>query len=203
MQGTAGLRTRKKAETRHAIAAAALALATEHGPGDVTVEDIAAAANVSPRTVFNYFPTKEAAILGTDPERRAELLERLESRPADEAPLTALHEAFTEQFTLESALTSRTRALLAREHPALHRAYLASFAAFEDDLTAAMARRTGLDPHKDAYPRLVVAVALTAMRTAATHAIDLGRTADMPALIDEAFAAIAAGLTPPQAPPAA
>ena len=130
-------------------------------------------------------------------------IDRLLTDSAGEAPLTALHEAFTEQFTLESALTSRTRALLAREHPALHRAYLASFAAFEDDLTAAMARRTGLDPHKDAYPRLVVAVALTAMRTAATHAIDLGRTADMPALIDGAFAAIATGLTPPQAPPAA
>ena len=57
-----GLRERKKAETRQAIADAALALALERGPGDVTVDDIAAAAGVSARTVFNYFARKEDLI---------------------------------------------------------------------------------------------------------------------------------------------
>lgn len=55
-----GLRERKKAETRQALAEAALALAVERGPAAVTVDDIADAAGVSARTVFNYFPTKES-----------------------------------------------------------------------------------------------------------------------------------------------
>ncbi|HEY4377152.1 MAG TPA: TetR family transcriptional regulator [Acidimicrobiales bacterium] len=192
-----GLRERKKNETRHAISTAALELAIAHGPSAVTVDDIANAANVSPRTVFNYFPTKEAAMLGTDPDRRAELLERLEGRPADEPPLVAVHEAFRGLFSPEVAVVWRRRAGLVHDHPQLHSAYVAGFSAFEDALTDAIGRRTGLDPALDPYPRLLVSVAGTAMRVAVEHAIAGGRTSDLTALIDDAFATIAAGLPEP------
>jgi AcrR family transcriptional regulator len=198
MQDLMGLRERKKTETRQAIGAAALALAMEHGPGAVTVEAIAAAANVSPRTVFNYFPTKEAAMLGTNPHRRSEMLQCLEDRPPDEAPLEAMREAFRQFFTPEIAVVWRARAGLARDHPQLQSTYLASFASFEDDLAHAMGRRIGLDPARDPYPRLVVSVAGTALRVAVNHAIDLRRTAAMNDIIDTAFASIAAGLAPPE-----
>src|SRR5438045_3962862 len=91
-----GLRDRKKDDTRKAISRAALMLAVEHGPDGVTVDDIAAAADVSPRTVFNYFATKEYAILGLSPERAKEMAQSVRERPADEAPLTALRLALTE-----------------------------------------------------------------------------------------------------------
>ena len=58
------LRARKQRQTREAIHRAALRRALEYGIDNVTVAEVSAEANVSPRTFFNYFPTKEDAILG-------------------------------------------------------------------------------------------------------------------------------------------
>ena len=58
-----GLRARKKQKTREAIQRAALRLFTRQGYDETTVEDIAAAAEISPSTFFNYFPTKEDVVL--------------------------------------------------------------------------------------------------------------------------------------------
>ena len=68
-----GLRERKKRETREAIAAAAMALFLEHGFDAVTVADVARAADVSEKTVFNYFATKEDLVFfrGGGPPRGA------------------------------------------------------------------------------------------------------------------------------------
>jgi AcrR family transcriptional regulator len=63
-----GLRERKRTATRHAIERAALELSLDKGYENVTVDEIAEAADVSPRTFFNYFPSKEAAVLGHAPE---------------------------------------------------------------------------------------------------------------------------------------
>jgi AcrR family transcriptional regulator len=189
-----GLRERKKAATRRAIADAALDLAVERGPAAVTVDDIAATAGVSARTVFNYFATKEEAILGVNPDRRRELLEQLASRPAEETPLEAMRVALRGTDDA-GAVAWRTRAHLAREHPQLQSAYIAGFSSLEEELTGVVAGRIGLAPGDDPYPRLVVTVALGAMRVAVDHALATGHPiADA---IDEAFAAIAGGLALP------
>ena len=79
---TEGLRERKKRQTREAIAQAAMALFVEHGFDAVTVADVARAADVSEKTVFNYFPAKEDLVLLGGEERRAALIEAIRTRPA-------------------------------------------------------------------------------------------------------------------------
>lgn len=198
MHETVSLRERKKHETRHAIGSAALELALAHGPANVTVEDIAAAAAVSPRTVFNYFPNKDAAILGIDPSRRRELVEHLLARPADEDPLHAVQATFLELFTPATVTRWRTRARLVRDHPPLRSAYLESWSGLEEELATALAQRTGIDAAADPYPRLVVGVTVAALRVAVGHALDTGRADTVTDAVQTAFAAIAAGLPAPQ-----
>jgi AcrR family transcriptional regulator len=79
---TEGLRERKKRQTREAIAQAAMTLFHAHGFDAVTVADVARAADVSEKTVFNYFPTKEDLVLGHGAERTATLIEAIRARPA-------------------------------------------------------------------------------------------------------------------------
>jgi AcrR family transcriptional regulator len=195
-----GLRERKKQETRRAIARAALRLACKRGgPCSVTVEDISETANVSPRTFFNYFSTKEDAILDIDERRFARLGSLVLGRPADEAPLQALRQglvAISDDY-LEPVEEWSLRMQLIRDYPSLYPSYIASFALAEREMVTAIAARTGLDPSKHLYPSLVVGCALAALRLAASRWQAVGSCASLTDLIDEAFSRLAAGLTPP------
>src|SRR6184192_2770214 len=89
-----GLRERKKAKTRAAIQQHALRLFTEQGYDATTVEQIAAAAEVSPSTFFRYYPTKEDVVLYD--EYDPIFYQKVLDRPADEPPMVALHAAMRE-----------------------------------------------------------------------------------------------------------
>jgi AcrR family transcriptional regulator len=78
---TEGLRERKKRQTREAIAHTAMRLFAARGFDAVTVADVARAADVSEKTVFNYFPAKEDLVLHGGEERRAALIEAIRTRP--------------------------------------------------------------------------------------------------------------------------
>lgn len=80
----ASLRERKKRATRNALRRSAVRLVASRGLAAVTVEEIAAGADVSARTFFNYFPTKEDAVSGWDPAMLSDMVERLRKRPAGE-----------------------------------------------------------------------------------------------------------------------
>jgi AcrR family transcriptional regulator len=155
-----GLRERKKRQTREAIAKAAMALFALRGFDAVTVAEIARAADVSEKTVFNYFPAKEDLVLHGGDERRAALIERIRKRP----PGTSFVEPFrrgtmdfldqVEREPVEAIVTVprlvaqsaalRDRLFLAWEQEA---AVLAPILAHEagqapDDLVPAVAART-------------------------------------------------------------
>jgi AcrR family transcriptional regulator len=89
----AGLRERKKQRTRRTIVDTAHALFTERGYDATTIEAIAAGADVSVRTVFRYFATKEEVAVAPIDEVGDLALAALDNRPATEPPLAALRAA--------------------------------------------------------------------------------------------------------------
>jgi AcrR family transcriptional regulator len=89
---TAGLRERKKRQMRQLIAEAAAALFGERGYEQVSVSDVAKAAEVSEQTVYNYFPTKERLVLDHDDELRDRLTHLIRSRPSGISAAAAIRE---------------------------------------------------------------------------------------------------------------
>jgi AcrR family transcriptional regulator len=89
-------RERRTQQTRRAIVGAARELFESDGYAQTTVEQIAARADVAPRTFFRYFPTKETLLFAEFDEVRRDMLDELEQRPADEAPLQSLSIALAE-----------------------------------------------------------------------------------------------------------
>jgi AcrR family transcriptional regulator len=89
---TAGLRERKKQQTRSRIAAAAAGLFAERGYEQVTVADVARAADVSEQTVYNYFPAKDNLVLDQDEALRDRLVQLVRDRPPGVSPAAAIRD---------------------------------------------------------------------------------------------------------------
>ncbi|MEJ8646617.1 TetR/AcrR family transcriptional regulator [Streptomyces sp. MS1.AVA.3] len=90
-QPTPGRRERKKAQTRKALADAALRLFLEHGYDQVSVKDVAEAADVSVTTLFKHFSGKEALVFDQDTEQSAALVAAVRDREPGSTVLDALH----------------------------------------------------------------------------------------------------------------
>jgi AcrR family transcriptional regulator len=191
-----GLRERKKHETRIALRDAAMQLVNEHGLDKVSVEAIARAAGVSTRTFFNYFPSKEDAIIGIAPSMPAPMLDYLRNRPAGEPPLDAVRAAV--HATLESLQEDPDRWVQRRQlvdnHPGLAARYAARLAEMERDLVVEVAKRGGTDPDTDPYPGTVVGAALAATRVAMTVWQAQQQPTALADLLDEVFDHLASGL---------
>ncbi|MGW7679298.1 TetR family transcriptional regulator [Kribbella sp. NPDC054772] len=187
-----GLRERKKLQTREALADAALRLALEKGPDHVTVEEIAEAADVSVRTFFNYFPHKEHAILGRNPEHLERALERIRTAPDDESPLTTLRLIIGDVLhdLLSEGELSRRGELIMSSQSLLYHLMLLSLDD-ERQLSAALAERIG--------DQLRASLIVSAAGTACRVCVELHKTApdSSPAdLVDAAFELLAQGMDP-------
>jgi len=196
---TTGLRERKKLATRQALHEAALRLVAERGLDDVSVEDIAARADVSPRTFFNYFPTKDDAVLGLDPDAVQRQVRELADRPADESPVEALRAVAMRQAEEMAGETDLwpLRLSVIDANPALIGRLVAVFGESERVLAEAIAQRCGTRVGRDVYPTLLAGVAGVAMRTS-LHRWHAGYfTASLPDLVDEAWTVLASGLPAP------
>jgi AcrR family transcriptional regulator len=161
-----GLRARKKRQTHDALCLAARELAHERGLERVTVEEIAAAAGVSPRTFFNYFACKEEAVVGLEPNIVADLADELRARPVAESPTVALRAVLYAEADVEGMLRRwELRNQLVRAEPALLPRHLASLAELEEGLTAALAERLGVDPDADPMPGALISATFGIVRS--------------------------------------
>jgi AcrR family transcriptional regulator len=185
-----GRRERKKLATRQALQDVALRLVAERGLDQVTVEDISEAADVATRTFFNYFSSKEEALLGNLPEKVATVQRMVVDRPAGETPLEAVCQVLR---TMTLRLAERREERLLRQqvierHPGLLARQLGEYASFEQALAAAVAERLGAGRADALYCRVVAAVAVAAARSAvSTWMADKGRR-PLAGMVDAAFA---------------
>jgi AcrR family transcriptional regulator len=161
-----GLRERKKAERYRTIADAARQLTLDRGLDAVSIEDISAAADVSPRTFHNYYSCKEEAIVGIEPSGVASTADLLRSRPADESPFEALRALVLHAPDGLSAVGEQwaRRTELLRRYPSLLPFYLAGLAQTEEALVEALAERMGVDPDRDPQPSVLVSATLAVTR---------------------------------------
>lgn len=142
-----GLRERKKLATRRALQRAALSLAGERGV-DVTVEEICAEVDVSPRTFFNYFSSKDEALVGQAPTPPSDgALVPFEQAVGEDDLLLELCEPLGQHLreTLPSLDEMRQRRELLQRCPALMAHFVSGFWAVEQRLVLAVARRLRTD----------------------------------------------------------
>jgi AcrR family transcriptional regulator len=189
-----GLRERKKIKTREAIRSATYALVTEQGYEATTIEQIAEQAEVSPSTVFRYFPTKEDIVL-TD-EYDPVLLEGLRSRPADEPWPDSIRHVMREAIRTgvdEDVEVARLRTRLMVEVPAVRSRMMESMSVTGRMLCAAIGERTGRDP--DSLEVRVYAMALIGgLMEASLYWAERSHQDDLTSLVDRALAVLQHGL---------
>ncbi|QEV25148.1 TetR family transcriptional regulator [Streptomyces coeruleorubidus] len=160
------LRERKKQRTRDALLRAALELFATRGYEETTVDDIAAAVDVSQRTFFRYFAGKEETAFYVTRLAETQVVEAVRARPPGEAPLEALRRALLESWdtineTIEEIVPVDLHMRVYRvieSTPALLAAHLRRATELEEELARIIAEREGLDVDADPRPRIVVAL---------------------------------------------
>ncbi|MFD4696414.1 TetR/AcrR family transcriptional regulator [Streptomyces niveus] len=190
-----GLRERKKLKTRVAIREATYRLITDQGYEATTVEQIAAAAEVSPSTVFRYFPTKEDIVLTDefDPVMEA----AIRARPADEPPLESLRAVLRQ--AVEAILADEPEELLQRsklmlEIPAVRARMTETMAETSLLLSRAVADRTGRD-EGDLEVRVFTASVMAALREVTIYWAEHDQKENLAVLVDRALDSLEGGLS--------
>jgi len=204
MASQLGLRERKKQQVRQVIADTAEALFAERGFEQVTIAEIAQAADVSKKTVFNYFPAKEDLYFDQDQAMEAGLIRAVRERRPGESVLGACRRFYTDgldQMADQEAagpLTAHARILAAS--PALQARQREIFHRQEQSLAREIAATTGATSDQ-MEPRIIAAAVLGAMRALWEQGLAQlasGRPHPSPATLrddlDKAFGLLAGGL---------
>jgi AcrR family transcriptional regulator len=189
-----GLRERKKQRTRETIQREALRLIAEQGYDATTVDQIAAAAEVSPSTFFRYFPTKEDAIL--QDEYDPLLVAFIDARPADEGAVAAVrHGAVAAIRSLGDealpAVLARTKLILGT--PALRNRMLEQQLGSHEVIAQTLARRSGRSTD-DLAVRTAAAAITGALIAALLAWVESDDPAQFPILLDKALDHLERGL---------
>lgn len=191
-----GRRERKKAATRKAISDTATRLFLDRGFDEVSIREIAEAADVSPTTVFAHFPQKEALVFDEDDEQREQLVAAVRDRPRGASITRALHD-FLSAGSAESAeehgdAAHRRFIAFLDETPALSDYAARMWVRHEVALAAAIAEEFGLPgPSEEirAYARFVLQIQLLSLGSPDPQAmLDAGFR-----ILDEGWNSFAAG----------
>lgn len=167
-----GLRETKKLQTREAIAAAGMRLFVTRGFDHVTVGEIARAAGVSEKTVFNYFPTKEDIFFDEVPARLQALAETVcKCRPSNSL-VAAIHDLQAAECKRLASPGFVHFARVIEDSPALQAKEVEVMAQFTDGLAATIRDELGVHP-SDAQmaANLLMSVHWQLFRNARTHAL--------------------------------
>jgi AcrR family transcriptional regulator len=164
-----GLRERKKQLTRRAILDAAESLFAQSGYDRVTVAQIADAANVSVKTLFTYFDSKEDLVFGDEDRVRDALVGAVVARPAGTAALDAVREFLKDLARRGDEAASGVESFHAAfgEIPQLHARMLLMYEHYEEALTRVLAEETGVEPTHPA-PRVAAAQLVSLLRLITT-----------------------------------
>lgn len=157
------LRERKKAQTRTAIVAAAIDLFERKGYDATTIDDIAEAADVSPRTFFRYFDSKVEVVMEQRKDPSNDLGAQLADRPAEESPIEALCNVMCDalgRLVEDNPLFVRQMRVMLGT-PTLHALAREHFNEHEHEFVDEVARR--LDLPEDDLRVHVIAAALSNM----------------------------------------
>jgi AcrR family transcriptional regulator len=164
IEANVGLRARKMQETRQRISVEGIRLIEEQGFNETTVDQIAAAAEVSQRTFFRYFPCKEALFFGGD-RNYEDALGRLESPPDGETLGESLRQmavGWEQSASPHERRRRRLRYKLQDKHPSIGLYLDDVLRQLEPSVSRAVAVRLGIDARTDLRP-LVVAQLHTAL----------------------------------------
>ncbi|MEU0509116.1 TetR family transcriptional regulator [Amycolatopsis sp. NPDC006125] len=185
MTEPAGLRERKKQRTREAISNAAIRLFLEHGFDQVSIAQIADVAEVSRRTLFAYFPTKESLVVHRFADHETESARVVRGRPGDRTPLEALRDHFFDGLDRRDPITGLNDA---PEILALYRMIFATQAllarmlefnqAAEEALADALADTAGVGPGEARVAAAAIVSVLWALARENHRSIASGRSAD-------------------------
>lgn len=191
-----GLRERKKQRTRESIATAALELFGERGYQATTVADIAGAADVSERTVFTYFPTKEDILFSDLADFRERLSETLAERPSGASALDTLRDFVVENLSsIDESSRLRWEIVSHDEHLLSHQR--ARHVELGDTIAAAVAVELG-EGADDFRLQLVTAAVIAAVTAVYEHRNSVSSRsasrAQALAVVDEAIAFLRGGL---------
>lgn len=196
-----GRRERKKAATKELLRANALSLFADKGFDGTTILDITEASDVSQRTFFLHFDSKEDVLLAYSADRLALFGQLLAEQPVEIDPLTAVRTALLslaedtgvdrDELMLRSRLMTESPSVLARNLEQLNR--------FEQAVASDVALRTGLDPRKDPYPALFGACTMGVLRVAVTAWCEQGGQSHIEDLITQSLHQLSIGLATPLA----
>ena len=158
-----GLRARKRQQTRERLTRAAMTLFLERGFEATTLDDIAAAADVSRRSFFHYFASKEDVVFAWQEEIITALIAAVAARPAGESMLTAAENAIAAMVKQLDPGEAIAMARLKRDNPALQARNQVKYEMLERTLAEALGKRAG---HKTErlQARLVAMITTGAMR---------------------------------------